>query len=362
MGKRRSSGGGLSLDSLMDTLTNVVGILLIILIFTVLSGTDAVRRIKNFVDEITDAQYAQAATEAEDLRRLLEKQKEVWKNLESTAPSTQLTIEQQKKLLEQLKADLAKLEAQQVDPEALKKQLEERRKRSSALEAEIAAKQKEIASLKARLAEIPATGPDQDAKIVNLPDPRSAPSGAQPVVFLCQNGRIVPVDVKALQFRAQDVLNDAARAIVKDGRIDCEKLTEIFEKRFVGDRFVQLKIRIGGDAKPYLAVLHREDAGEKAEDIARPASQFNRWIRGLNPQKQYIDFRVFGDSFENYLEARNQAAARGLLAGWTPYTPNAEYRISFGIDLETTCLGREPPKPSKSTTPSRPPAPADVVD
>jgi hypothetical protein len=107
--------------------------------------------------------------------------------------------------------------------------------------------------------------------------------------------------------------------------------------------------------------MHRENTGEKAEEIARPASQFNRWIRGLNPQKQYIDFRVFSDSFDNYLEARNEAAAKGLLAGWTPYAPSAEYWISFGVDLKTTCLGREPPPPTKPD-PNRPRAPTDVVD
>jgi hypothetical protein len=212
------------------------------------------------------------------------------------------------------------------------------------------------------------SGPDMDAKIVNLPDPREAPKGAQPVVFLCRSGRAVPVNTQELQLKAQQVIKEAERILFRKdlNRIDCDKMAQLFEKRFVGDRYCRVKIHVGGDAKPYLKLEVRPDAGDRTETIGRGTSQFHRWIRSINPQKYYLEFRVFSDSFATYLEARNAAARQGVLAGWIAYPAEADYVIGIGVDLKTTCLGEEPPPPpppsAQPAGPPRPPPPADVVD
>lgn len=364
MAKRKSNVGGMNLDSLMDTLTNVVGILVIILIFTVLGGADAVKRIKNFVDEITESQLQKTKTESADLRKLLEKYREQLAAFEMQTPDAPLSIERAKQATEQLQAELEKLSKSQVDPVALAKQITDRQLQVTTLEAQLTEQQKLIGSLKARLAEKAAAGPDLDATVVNLPDPKDAPQGAQGLIFICQKGQIVPMDTAGLQAKAMEVVKAAQRTLIKQDRIDCEKLADLFEKRFVGDRYCQLKVRIGGDAKPYLAVFPRENAGEQISDLRRPTSLFNRGLREVNPQKQFLDFRVWGDSFDTYLEARNAAAKRGVLAGWIPYPPNAEYWIGFGAELKLLCLGKEPPPPAAPAVggPVRPPPPPDVVD
>lgn len=365
MAKRKSQAGGMNLDSLMDTLTNVVGILVIILIFTVVSGVDAVKRIKNFVDEITEAQLQKAKTESADIRKLLEQFREQLAEQEALAPDATLNIERAKQTAEQLKAELERLAKSQIDPEALSKQIAERQQQVKVLEGQLSEQQKLIASLKARLADKAAAGPDRDAKVVNLPDPKEAPKGATGLIFLCQKGQIVPLDTAGLQSKAMEVVKAAQRTLIRQDRIDCEKLTDLFEKRFVGDRYCQLKVRIGGDAKPYLAVFPRDNAGESTSELLRPGSPFQRGLREVNPQQQYLDFRVWGDSFDTYLEARNIAAKRGVLAGWIPYSPGAEYWIGFGSELKLLCLGKEPPPPPAAAPPGtvvRPPPPPDVVD
>ena len=340
-------------------LTNVVGILVIILLFTVINAADAVKRIKGFVDEISDRQYRGLAIP--NRSKLLEEHRDTGRVGPAT-PTEQLA-QRQKELIELLKQDLRSW-PRQSELEDMKKQLEERRTRVKKIEDDIGAKEKEIASLRARLASTPARGPDQDAKIVNLPEPREAPKGAKAVVFICRKGRVVPLDIPGLQAKALDALQAASRAVVRQNAIDCEKLAGIFQKKYVGDRYCQVKIRIGGDAKPYLAVEPRPDAGDKTETIGKRTSQFSRWIQGLDPEKFYLDFRVFSDSFDTYLEARNAAARQGVLAGWIPYAPTSEYWIPFGVDLKMTCLGKQPakPPPAKPTDPNRPPAPSDVVD
>lgn len=365
MAKRNADDGGMNLDSLLDTLTNVVGILLIILIFTVLNGADAVRRIKGFVDQISEAQLQQALAQSRLLHEALEKHQDYLGKLEDEAPRERASLEAYQKLIAELNQDLETLASAKVDAAQLTKEVDQRRVEAAAMEKDIEAKQKEIAGLKARLAEKPAQGPSPDAKIVNLPDPREAPKGAKPITFLCRKGRIVPVDAAALQAKAMEVTKAASRVAIKNDRVDAERLGDIFEKRFVGDRYCQLKLRTGGDARPYLAVEPRPDAGEAAEAIAKRTSQFHRWIQGIDPSRFYLEFRVFGDSFDEYLAARNAAARQGLSAGWTPYDAKAEYWIGFDPDFKLLVLGKEPPKPKPAQPPADPdrsPPPPDVVD
>jgi hypothetical protein len=364
MARRQSSTGGMNLDSLMDTLTNVVGILLIILIFAVLGGQEAVKRIRGFVDEVSEEQLAAKAAESEALRNLIDEQRRNWDELETRVPQNRLTLEQQQQLLAQLQADLAKLSSSQIDPAQLQAQLTERRQKALELEQSIREKEEMLASLKARLAETPAQGAGADTKVVNLPDPRPAPEGAQPVVFLCRHGRVFPVDTADLQKAAAEVLLSSRQAVVRNDRIDCKRLAEIFEKRFVGDRYVKLGVRMGGDGKPALVVNHRDDAGDTAETLVRRTSLYNQLLSRLDPQQQYVEFRVWNDSFDTYLAARNEAARHGLTAGWTPLTETSDHTIGFGGNLPV-CVDYTPPPPRPPTPPDPnrpPPPPADVVD
>ncbi len=366
MGRRQSSVSGMNLDSLMDTLTNVLGILLIVLIFSLLDAGDAVKRIKGFVDDISAEQLARALSEAQELNKLVEENRKTLQDSESQAYQGQMSLTRQKELIAQLKADMAKLATTKINVEDLKKQVAQRRTQVETVQKQITEKETLIASLRARLAETPTRGPDMDAKIVNLPDPREAPKGAQPLTFICRSGRVVPVDTQGLQQKAQQVIKEGQRVLFRQNRIDCEKMAQLFEKRFVGDRYCRVKIHVGGDAKPYLKTELRPDAGDKTETIGKGTSQFHRWIRGIDPQKFYLEFRVFSDSFATYLEARNAAARQGVLAGWIAYPAEAEYVIGIGVDLKTTCLGKEPPPPpppsAQPAGPPRPPPPPDVVD
>ena len=78
--RRRGDGGnsGQSLDSLLDTMTNVVGILVIVLVVTLLGVRDAVKRIDASLPDVSqeqlDAQKVEAAKTAELLKNVLNKQ------------------------------------------------------------------------------------------------------------------------------------------------------------------------------------------------------------------------------------------------------------------------------------------------
>src|SRR3972149_9433179 len=174
MGRRKSSVGGINLDSLMDTLTNVVGILLIVLIFSLLSGGDAVKRIRGFVDDVSAEQLARAQGEAEELQKLIEEGRKGLQDFDSRTSERQVSLARQKELIAQLKADMAKLATSKINAEELKKQVAQRRAQVESVEKQIGEKETLIASLRARLADTPARGPALDAKIGNLPAPPHA--------------------------------------------------------------------------------------------------------------------------------------------------------------------------------------------
>ena len=63
----------------------------------------------------------------------------------------------------------------------------------------------------------------------------------------------------------------------------------------------------------------RPTAGETVAEIRAPSSNFEVALSGYDPQRHYIQFYVWGDSFDAYLEARRQAESRGFSAGWEAY-------------------------------------------
>src|SRR5687768_15739986 len=73
MARRKSSISGGNLDALMDTLTNVVGILIIILILVQVSVGQALRKIVSELPEVTIEQLEQIRADAAD--QLAEHQK-----------------------------------------------------------------------------------------------------------------------------------------------------------------------------------------------------------------------------------------------------------------------------------------------
>ncbi|HCO23058.1 MAG TPA: hypothetical protein DIT97_08365, partial [Gimesia maris] len=173
MKRRKSSSSGASLDSLLDTMTNVVGILVIMLTVTQLGVGEAVNRITSAIEEEDMERAEQKVAELDELLKLEKEQLETVKEL--TADKTTVNPEQQKELAEKLKKELEKLKEIQVNIEKLKKEIAERDKQVKSLEQSIVAKETELADIKAKLAKTPDPGPTPNAKIVNLPNPRDAP-------------------------------------------------------------------------------------------------------------------------------------------------------------------------------------------
>jgi hypothetical protein len=363
MRPRRKQAGG-SLDSLLDTMTNVVGILVILLVVTQLGVRGAVERISvsDAVDPEALAQMQRKADEAERLRSELEQRLAAYQNRNPRLLPAQLqrTLRQ----ISNVQADLdgvlqtrrlAEAKARE-GLEEIQQQLEEQRKKEAELKKQIASALDEVAKLEARLEKTPAREAPA-AKIVHLPNPRAAPEGAQPVTFYCRRGRIALLDLPASQHRAVKwtQFNIARRRLGDPAKgVECGKLFSDFNREEFRDKNFLLKLEARG-RYPYIVFVERENFGESTDEMLAAGSDYGKQIATIDPRRFYVRYLVWSDSFETYIAARRLATEEGLLAGWELQTRPDEYRVRLESNLR--CGPPPPPKPKPPPKPGEKPPP-----
>jgi len=183
-------------------------------------------------------------------------------------------------------------------------------------------------------------------------------------------GRVIPLNVVKLQQLTQQRMTRAAKSLKnKDGSLDCSKLKELFEKIKVQDRNFRVSISYYESRKdPYITLLPTENAGEDLERISKGSSLYRQALKSLDPQKVWIRFYVWNDSFDVYLAARNYAAERGIAAGWQPRSGSQSYAVDIGFEPairdSLVCAGYKPRPPGKAKPkdPNAPQLPKDDVD
>ncbi len=356
MKRKKGSSGGASLDSLLDTMTNVVGILVILLTVTQLGVGEAVERIKEALPEITDEDMDRTKKQVEELESLLKLEEEQLQTVKDlTQQKKKVNIDEQKALAAKLKKELEKLKEIQINIVALKKQVSERDEKVKTLEKTIDEKETELADIKAKLAKTPDPGPTPNAKIVNLPNPRDAPKEAKPIEFVCRGGRIIHVEIPLLQNIALKAIAQSRLVTAQEQAVDCDKLVKLFQNRNVGNRDWRIRLKpVGG--VPYLVLELREGRGDTSERLRKSSALFRQQLQKVNPRLFYLNFRVWSDSYDTYLVAREYTTQRGVLAGWVALDSNSEFRVPLGGKLKLTCQGYvAPPAKPKPAAPDLPP-------
>lgn len=372
--KDDDDGGGL--DSLLDTMTNVVGILVMVLIATQLGVKDAVSRISD--SEVVDPAKVEAAREklllTKEQRDAIETQLGDLKPIDDSAIQVSLAdlrrkMEENRTKLNQEQAVAnqfaLKIEADTKKAEEAKKKIQEMadaEAKQEALQAELVKALEEEAKLKAMLDDTPAQQAPP-AKIVTLPDPRPAPEGAREVTFLCANNRVYPIAAddwrenirKKTEFIVESRRLDGGPAV----GVDEEKFMREFRKlnRRLTDDFFEVEIYAAG-IYPRLKFIPKENDGADEDEVLKPRSRFQRALFVLDKNKYYARFIVLPDSYEVYLAARAVSDQAGLLSGWEPQGEGWQYTTYLG---GATLFGPKPP-PDPNAKPAPLGKPANVID
>jgi hypothetical protein len=380
--RRRKDSAGLNLDSLLDTLTNVVGFLVILLAFMQMGVGDAVERIRELTPEafgLTDRDVEQAKRRAQEQaasRAVLEaRQRQVRAEFDSLRQEQAAFKDESGQPLP-LTA-MSSAEAQRMVDQLKKKKPE--------LEAEFATLDAELAHLLALLNQTP-DAKAQPGTYVALPDPHPAEEGYEPAYFVCMGNRIICVNLPALQKAVKDRIEgnrsafewrdpSARRTLSADlGLKDTRREDKAAPKKAVvydGKKIVaafneaplamhDFKVRVKTyDTSARLNILLEaiDGRGETKGQLASGHSKYGATVFNINSRKQkvYAQFLVFPDSFEVYLEARSLADKYQVPAGWhIAYDRRWETGLNQPIQVRQCVFS--PPSPSAKTPAPKPPA------
>lgn len=196
MAKKKAGGSSeLNLDSLMDAVTNVVGVLMIVFVVMALNTARVVQKILSDLPPVTPEEHQKMVEQVKSLppppadpKKLEEDQKKA--------------EEQVKKVVEQLKTvDTAEVQSQMkyMDLDAFRKQLDDRKKERELSKAETDKLLAEAERLKALLDQTPEFKPPPPT-YVRLPNPRPYPE--KPVetrVLVAQQGVLTFSQAKFIQ-------------------------------------------------------------------------------------------------------------------------------------------------------------------
>ena len=358
------------MDSMLDTLTNVVGILIIVLVTVQLSTQEAASRIAEAMEKLDPEEIEkieEAAVEAKNEADRLEAQVKQLQQPKQRDPAAEAaTLEAQAAkaeaaaretaakaaVMEKEKTEKSKA-AQQAAEAAAKKAAEDLAKAAAALKK---AEEARIAlAVELEKTQMPVAPP---AKEVRLPDPRPAPADAKEVAVVCREGRIWVVDTPFLQERAQK----RAAFVIKNKKLDPDEdqwvsdgtifVTEFNKAPVIAGEF-KMTLALADGKWPRLILERKKNSGESPEDAVKSTGDLSRVLRRYGPAGHYVRFYVWPDGFEAYLPVRQFVSGQGYAAGWEPQGSPDEFMIP---------LGKYPvgPKPPPST--SKPKPPADVID
>lgn len=359
--KRTSSDGGISLDSLMDALTNVVAVLILVLI---LVQADVSQKVQKFLDDLQPATPEEVAASKKLVDELQRKQRVAEARLREK-PATPEEIAEEKRqiaLLEKSMEENKELLADLDKVRALEKTVRAER---DAENQQTSAVQKEIARLEGLLDTIPAPESDTPA-VVNIPNSRPIPAEAASFHAIVHANRIHMIDTQAVLsvFRREfeRKKNEWLHQRVKrKGTADVfiydpNKIAAHFKNFNWGNtqgQKIEIRVVPTGHHMSLVITPDLAKGGAAVEDLRQAGGEFAKAIQRIRQTRNSVLlYRVHPNAFETYLAARELSEIANVSAGWDV---NGSPNFSMGIpDLRVMRL-QEPP-PSQGGGAPRPPA------
>jgi len=310
-----------NLDYLLDTMANVVGILVVVMAFTQIQVGEAVRRIH-------DSEVARVRTAGEVLAFAGQGALREVNRLEESLHAAMKSATSVRSELRQLDAQSQKLRAEVLYPGVDQAEIVAAIMKETAIEREL---REQIATLRADQTklEIHLRG-SRDffanaSHQVRLPDPRPAPPGTEERVFFCRYGRVSEVDLEHLHRVLNEQLREAAASPLA-GSLAASLVVGHFEGHDVGDRAFRWRLsdRAGHGIAARLA-FRGEEIGELPMELNAEDSRYRRALSRADPKSHYLRFYVWSDSFASYLRARQIAEEQGFAVGWQAYDRDREH-------------------------------------
>jgi hypothetical protein len=306
-----------NLDPLVDTLSNVVGILVIVVVLTQLQLGDALTRVAELdvlrtrEARVRDSMPAESEALAQRRDALLRR--------------TDGSVEEAIELAEETLSALSKIGA--VAPGDGSRSLSELRERLDKSQVEL---NEERAALEQRDNHIAALQQVPKRLVARLPDPKTM-QGKESWI-LVRNGRIYLADREKLFDQGQNAISRVLGESTRDRFIrpdEFEAVSRYFRKRDVGAGGFRWRLKTEPDVRVEL-VWRSPDQGLDHTGLAGNLAM-RSWLAARSSDIDVILFQVWADSFEAYLAAREVVEAAGFNAGWRGYEIEDELELPIRI-------------------------------
>ncbi len=326
MPRRKTGLFSSNLDALMDTLTNVVGILIIVLILVEVGVGQSLRKIVSDLPPTTPEElqllHDDTASQLADYEKqhdLIDKQRNrvAGDKDELARLNPQLTtLETSAELSAVPILDMASIQNKNLDNGYA---LDKLRKETAALLAE-------QQRLKALLDTTPVAPLPAD-KIVRIPNSRPLPENAKMERYLVAGNELYGYDLEGAKKLFQQEFQNARGRLEKersrapDGSTqiiyDQDKVVKFFEERQLTSHGLGLRVPYNQTGtRLNLEVGPRTGAGEPIETAAQFNSHFQNDLRRYKSSNTVVWFHVARGAFDAYLRARELCDAVGVSVGW----------------------------------------------
>ena len=368
MARRRSvSDGGVSLDSLMDAMTNVVAVLILVLL---LVQVDVKQTVQKFLDELQPATPEEVAQAQRKHDLLIQKRDNRLSLIKSETPDPS-SLEREQEAIAQLNQSIAKQEATLKEQRETSAEEARLRKERDMLQARTTGLGAEVDKLGVDLENTPIKEARPD--IVNIPVSRDIPPRAN--LFYCYifGGRIHLIDPvtpkmlferelqrKESKFTIERIQGknserrryDAGQLKSHFANFDWRNIQEGQSVQLISEpHWGRIRIRITPD---------RQKGGIAAEELKNPDSPFHQALRGLSRnQNNCLMFRVHTSDFDTYLEARKVADAMRVPSGWEVHWAVHHEFLIDSMELKPTAEPPAPKPPAPGSKP-KPPSPPNI--
>lgn len=316
-----------NLDPLVDTLSNVVGILVIVVALTQIQLGDALTRVSelDFLRTLEERGRSLMPVEAAalGLRR------------EALFRRTDVGVEASAALAEQMIAALSTVTA--VMPASELGSLTKLRQRLDTAQDQLREKRGSLdrrEEYAANLEHVP------KRMVARLPDPQIV-QGKESWI-LVRNGRIYLADREKLFEAGQDAIGrvlglgmDAENRRIRPDEF--EAVARYLRKRDVGVGNFRWHLKTESGIRVELAWRFLE-AGLAHPELADQVAM-RSWLAARSPDVDVIRFHVWSDSFEAYLAAREVVEAAGFRAGWRGYELEEELDLPLRIGGSAPAVG-----------------------
>lgn len=352
-GRRRRESDYGSLDSLLDTMTNVVGVLIVVLIVTQVNVSSAAKRIRANLPTVTEEMLATLQEkDAESLRQ--------WEQLR-TPP------EVQPEELERSRAELRTLVEERDRARDTEDLVETLQSRIKTLEDEILSMRRQLTADNGRLAAVRGEIEekqelmrDQRPKLVRLPNPREPDEDAKEVRVIMRGGRWLHFDREGILDRLAGRITPRKELLSRQpeykNRYDRDKIAAHLETLKTSEPGFRFEFKMHPNGHIHLYCYPRDEAGETIAEVANVDSAARRIMARTFGDDDYLRYYVTADSFEAYQLSRRITDELQIPAGWVFVEDTARFVMNLserGIIAEPD-PDWEPPKPQPGP---KPPAP-----